>query len=703
MALSKLSHCELDRLSDVISTQLKLNGKTIREAKIIYSYVTLDENLLSSYGGLKTYYTGSFGEATFLQDSDQDIMIVAPNFRVNLEGDESFATEDITVVSAVVDKTLPCYAKLKVIYLDEKDQGIRMILEKGTDRELYISSDKFVEYFLLSARKKMKNRNGLHWFRNGPCASFVRLAADSGNPKEVDTDVAYAVRCNSWPKEAVERLCAMSKFDWPTKDVIEHVQLFPCHYVAVGRPNSEQSALEWRMSFVLVERELLRNLSEKQYSCLILLKMLTKSVLQDKHLSSYHVKTLLFWHSEGTSTEWWENTNLISCVVCLLTKLKTCIESRVLPHYILQKNNLFFYKFENLEDKDKIIHKIEYLIQDISPILQHKSMGALCDLWTQYNIIIFLEVAESSWTSLAIKENVESEQKNIITLHCIMLFSRLMRLPLLNDMFMNFTQVLEYSRLDRAFNECLRKYLSVFKGLKEHSLALSAGTDDEIKKHHMHLAKTAFEKGVDADALSSQMYLATFLFMSGQVVAAKDRLIIALSRNLGILYCGSCSLHGFLKTEPMLSVSIMKREPMGHIPPHRRKSTGDVVFSSEYISCVPRAVQFECACSNTAISIHPLIYAYYLFVLVYHAMGDIQQRTEALDDLEKSLPVTNGGEERYRSRALNLMGSCYQLIGDFNKTSQVFENSAAEYPHATNAAIYHLLTTCSPRVLYSRK
>ncbi len=97
--------------------------------------------------------------------------------------------------------------------------------------------------------------------------------------------------------------------------------------------------MEWRTSFSLQERELMRNLNTVQYKCYVLMKYVKKDMITSglgDSISSYHCKTCLFYSIESTPAEFWTQDNLVDCLLyCLNTLLKWLVR-RVLSQLLHQ-------------------------------------------------------------------------------------------------------------------------------------------------------------------------------------------------------------------------------------------------------------------------------------------------------------------------------------------------------------------------------
>jgi len=95
-------------------------------------------------------------------------------------------------------------------------------------------------------------------------------------------------------------------------------------------------------------------------------------------MSSYHVKTLLFWASERNEPDEWNMDNLEVCIVLLFIDLQVALEQKYLPHYLLKNVNLFrdftASEFEQLtECVENVLSNLPKALVDIEMEFVNKS------------------------------------------------------------------------------------------------------------------------------------------------------------------------------------------------------------------------------------------------------------------------------------------------------------------------------------------
>ena len=110
-------------------------------------------------------------------------------------------------------------------------------------------------------------------YRHGPSATvtnedtYGHITGKLGS--NLEQDFVHALYYDEWPIEAVQWLQRKRKFDWPSRELIEKIQKLNCHAVPVG---DVMSSTQWRVSYLLQERELVWAFNDTQIQCFVLLK-----------------------------------------------------------------------------------------------------------------------------------------------------------------------------------------------------------------------------------------------------------------------------------------------------------------------------------------------------------------------------------------------------------------------------------------------
>lgn len=155
------------------------------------------------------------------------------------------------------------------------------------------------------------------------------------------TDSVFCLRCEFWPSQAREWLARKRTYGWPSPKLRKEAENEGCHLVPIGFPGSPTEDMEWRISFSLIERDLIWTWNNTQLKCYVLLKLVLKhgiNPLIPDILCTYHMKTLMFWMVEETCPDIWTTALLGVCVQeCLRLLLKWLVDGYG-PHYFLRYN-----------------------------------------------------------------------------------------------------------------------------------------------------------------------------------------------------------------------------------------------------------------------------------------------------------------------------------------------------------------------------
>lgn len=128
-----------------------------------------------------------------------------------------------------------------------------------------------------------------------------------GNLGWLATDMVYAYQCKKWLRGNRSWLNRSRKYNWPTPNMIKEMEGLGFFVVPVGHPKSGERQNEWRISFSLQERYLVQSFNPTQFKCYVLLKFINKDIIfhfiKKKSLTSYHLKTCMFYMIENTPSK----------------------------------------------------------------------------------------------------------------------------------------------------------------------------------------------------------------------------------------------------------------------------------------------------------------------------------------------------------------------------------------------------------------
>lgn len=118
-----------------------------------------------------------------------------------------------------------------------------------------------------------------------------------------------------------------------------------------SKRESDESELEWRLSFSQADQKIVYTMNHSQFMCYGVLKIFLKEVIcfenQDSLIYSYYLKNILFWEIQNNpDSSFWCPQNLLSCFGVCLKRLCWCVLDSNCPNFCL---------FQKTKCKDKIV------------------------------------------------------------------------------------------------------------------------------------------------------------------------------------------------------------------------------------------------------------------------------------------------------------------------------------------------------------
>jgi hypothetical protein len=222
-------------------------------------------------------------------------------------------------------------------------------------------SNKFNESFVAfseygrNAHKLDVNGSHAEFVRNhGPCASF--------RSENLKYDFVAGFKCTSekllqkWKQR--KRTC-----NWPDSKLVNEISTINGTVVPVANVNSRFPNTEWRICFTQAELFLVNSLDEHQIKVYLLLKQLSKAVLEPicPAVSSYIVKNVILWQAENTPKKYFAPNFLLLRTIEALKCLHDCFKSNLLRNYMIEDRNIFQGRISEGQRK-QLIDKIDQLL-----------------------------------------------------------------------------------------------------------------------------------------------------------------------------------------------------------------------------------------------------------------------------------------------------------------------------------------------------
>ena len=298
-------------------------------------------------------HTGSSGEGLGILGNDSDIMYEFLSRKLKFENTDEpeFLFIDTKncppgFCHVIIKKINLLFYKFN-IYFDET------FTIEGVD---YLRRDNFI-LSLMTDQPLLKNG-----IQNGP-------AVTSGNADYVPT-----LKCSGWPEEC-NTYFNRARY-WPEQIKLDEIFNKGMHIVGTASTDIPPAIfIEFRLSFSLAEKTLIRDLSMIQFITYYFLKILkdwlkTQNGSGDYIIKSYFIKTIFLWNCEKVPKDSWTKTNFLLNAKQCISELCSCFKKKNLPHLFLNNCNLLAnypdsQVNEGMEDLKNMIISWENTVQSV--------------------------------------------------------------------------------------------------------------------------------------------------------------------------------------------------------------------------------------------------------------------------------------------------------------------------------------------------
>ncbi|KAK3092273.1 hypothetical protein FSP39_000584 [Pinctada imbricata] len=283
--------------------------------------------------------SGSLGEGVAYPTSDDDLMSCETDQRVVKTYREAIQRGNVLIVLSEYSPGYCLLLDVKGVY---QDTHIQIINEMP-----FLSSSLFKQFFL----RGFEQSAHIH----GPCISRIIGSAEE--------DFGRCISCSSWPDVATDWLTRNRSYNWPSSEISHNIVQKGCHVVPVGDPDSPYCDHEWRISFSVAERILMHSFNHAQFLVYNLLRLTLKRIIDKSFLGvlcSYFMKTTLFYTSENTPLEIWQESNLESCFKTCLSVLYDYVDHKYCPNYFIPEYNMIKRKI-NHTNRHGMLDIIRYI------------------------------------------------------------------------------------------------------------------------------------------------------------------------------------------------------------------------------------------------------------------------------------------------------------------------------------------------------
>lgn len=292
---------------------------------------------------------GSRKEGLKTQSSDLDLFFYLTDHHVvwDLTHSEGYDPATDTLIFMESPEHLPGTAYLRLVNMHRSNKTISKLSCIQKNDHMYISS----ELFLKNAKSYCRDDKV---FQHGPCHTFTF--------DDTEYDYVCALACRKWPPQTNNWISRCGKFGWPDNLTIKNMISSGCFLVPIGSKQSRHNndpnlEMEWRLSFVLAEQILVRAMNHCQFMCYALLKVFLLEVLnkdakkEDQKISSYFLKTAMFWCIQTDANHNWSRENFFECFWKCYKVLLQWVYTGYCPNFFVPQNNLFVCKIAGADQE----------------------------------------------------------------------------------------------------------------------------------------------------------------------------------------------------------------------------------------------------------------------------------------------------------------------------------------------------------------
>ena len=268
-------------------------------------------------------FTGSSSEGLGILGNDSDIMYEFLSIKLKFENTNEPEFLFIDTKNCPPGFCHVVIKKINLFFYEFNTSLVETFTMEGVD---YLRRDNFVLSLKID---QPPVKNGV---QNGP-------AITTGN-----NDYVPSLKCSGWPEEC------NTYFDrarhWPEQIKLHEIYNKGMHIVGTASTDiSPSTIIEFRFSFSLAEKILIRDLSMIQFVTYYFLKYLKDCLKlengsEDYIIKSYFIKTIVLWNCEKVAKESWTKANFLFNAKQCLSELCSCFKKKRLPHLFLDNCNL---------------------------------------------------------------------------------------------------------------------------------------------------------------------------------------------------------------------------------------------------------------------------------------------------------------------------------------------------------------------------
>ncbi|XP_062593572.1 uncharacterized protein LOC134255068 [Saccostrea cucullata] len=610
--------------------------------------------------GFDRMRSGSRREGFRLSTSDVDWMFWPPDHKVlcDLSQISLYRIPQHTFIVMECDDLPPGFTRLNLTSPSNNEIVISSCVE--INNKINISSTLFRDNHLrLLQRTKFTTSSTSH----GPCSTYCM-----GN---VESDCAFCFQSHHWPAIALPWIQRCRQQGWPSEVVLSDILRSGFHVVPIG--STDESILEWRISFSLAEQKLVYSMNHTQFLCYGLFKIFLKEVINLNEdspvLCSYFTKTVVFWVIQTNNFLTWTPENLLPCFWECFKLLIYWVFTGECPNFFIPENNMFQFKVTG-SIQTVLFNKLyklyckgipslllsESLRSHLSQAILYRTLTVCTDersiiTNTEHEISLFEEFREYNRSVSSVEEfaafmkNIEIEIRKRLTPY------QEATVQLMTSMVLRETAMLKVCDVyqHKNSNKVYYKDSNVSRMLK---LSCTLGCVSDVLYLAMYFYRTCrFEQSLSC------------------LQKAQDRMTLPY-----IIYHGHVYLDIYRRC--MIEMSLSRKMKIALVT--------DIVLYSEYIYIDELILEQKTSYDNGQLALHipPLVILHMLFTLNLHRLGDTIRSQQSLQDLQTLLLYDDETNVPLYLRDISwqILGICQQICGNFPEAQESFQNSLQQDP-----------------------
>ena len=286
--------------------------------------------------GFEVLTCGSEREG-FKKPSDIDYMTWTTDFEVISTLSQYRCTPELTMILMEHEDLPPGYAGLKILTVPKKNRVTSWLIT-NTNGKYDLRSSTFRSKVVILYQSLPASVAAVE---HGPCATFSQFKRKF--------DYVLCLPCHNWPDVALPWSFRCRQKRWPPESVVSMIIKIGCHVVPISsQPSDSERDAEWRISFAAAERQLVYAMSHCQFVCYGFLKLILKELINENDslpcLTSYSIKTVMFWVIQNNSHLQWIPCNLLTCLWTCFKLLIFWVYKGECPNFFIPQNNMFRVK-----------------------------------------------------------------------------------------------------------------------------------------------------------------------------------------------------------------------------------------------------------------------------------------------------------------------------------------------------------------------